>query len=765
MAATTSSVYQVGFPEELAPYAKDLVKQASAFTDITKNPYQQYMGDRVAESSPLQQQAYQSAYNMTPAGQLGTGTDLATAAGIGGLSANYGPSSISTQSFNQPGVSQAYMSPYMQNVVNLQQQDAKRQAAIAGNTMGAQAAQAGAFGGARQAIERAQANRNLQTQLANIQAQGLQSANSQGQQQFNTEQAARMQAQQANEASRQFGANLGMQGLQTGLQSASILGNLGQQQVNQQQDIAKLQQAMGADQQAQAQKILDTQYQDFLNYQNYPYKQMGFLSDILRGAPLTQTGTSLYQSAPTASQSLLSAGLAASGISSLLPKANGGVVGKYADGGITQAYGTGGSVFDQRFKDYAVKHIDPRELPTAARNAQARGDQGTVQAVGDEMAMDAAIRRGIAMAAPNDMDQGYADGGIVAFASGGTNSNRQQVQDLIAKGTAEYTPPSIEDRLGDIKTQRAGLQELYGASEVDPYIQESIAKQEANKADIKRSGTASTLLRMAAALQKSGVNPGDRYAGMYSAAAEGGDKMQSALAAADDSIMKAKIAGATARQARADGMLDKAAAAIDVRDKNMMEYRKNQQTAAVHGAQVIAGIVQADTNAAAHAAVANRPSEQERAQARYEQIASGKADYLGKTGPEAAKQFLTDTASTATARGGERGTKQLERSLAIDAQIVKDPAYAEAAKMASLLHGQTDKKSQEKLAHYQAIMDEIRDKYKTRYANYLVGDDVATGTGGAGSGGPVTVTAGGRTYSFPSQEAADKFKAATAGIK
>ena len=62
---TTQYIYQSGFPSELAPYEQDLVKQASTFTDITKNPYQQYTGERVAQFSPLQQQAAESA------GQLG----------------------------------------------------------------------------------------------------------------------------------------------------------------------------------------------------------------------------------------------------------------------------------------------------------------------------------------------------------------------------------------------------------------------------------------------------------------------------------------------------------------------------------------------------------------------------------------------------------------------------------------------------------------------------------------------------------------------
>lgn len=80
-----------------------------------------------------------------------------------------------------PGVYQQYMSPYQQAVTDLQIQGAQRQADIARAQRSSQAARAGAFGGARQAIENAEADRALQSQLQNIQAQGLQSAYQQAQ--------------------------------------------------------------------------------------------------------------------------------------------------------------------------------------------------------------------------------------------------------------------------------------------------------------------------------------------------------------------------------------------------------------------------------------------------------------------------------------------------------------------------------------------------------------------------------------------------------
>jgi len=167
---------------------------------------------------------------------------------------------VNTESFNQPGSAQAYMNPYMQSVVDLQQQDAQRQADIARTGRNAQAVGAGAFGGSRQAIMDAEAAKNLAAQKGAIQAQGLQSAYGQAQQQFNAEQQARLQAQQANQqaglttGSQNLAANLGIQqlGTQTGLQTA--LANLNnQQQAAVQNQAAQLQtQGLNAQQAMQA---------------------------------------------------------------------------------------------------------------------------------------------------------------------------------------------------------------------------------------------------------------------------------------------------------------------------------------------------------------------------------------------------------------------------------------------------------------------------------------------------------------------------------
>jgi hypothetical protein len=255
---------------------------------------------------------------MEAAPQLADASALAGTAGLRALQAGtYGPMYYTPQSFTQQGVMGGYMSPYMQGVVDVQQREAQRQADIASTARGQKYARAGAFGGARQAIENAEAQRNLSTQLGGIQAQGLQAAYQQAQQQFNQEQAQRQAAVQLAEQSRQYGAGLGLQGLQTAMGAAGQLGQLGSTQFGQNLALNQLQAQYGGQQQQKMQDILGSQYQDFLNYQNFPYKQMAFMSDIIRGVPLTQTGTSLYQAPPTSMQNLTALGLGAAGLGKL----------------------------------------------------------------------------------------------------------------------------------------------------------------------------------------------------------------------------------------------------------------------------------------------------------------------------------------------------------------------------------------------------------------------------------------------------------------
>ena len=305
---TSIQEYQTGFAPVIAPYAENLLGQAELLTDTELTPYMQYMRDRQAQFTPLQQQSFENAGLMQTAPQLGDATAMAGMAGLGALNTQYTFNPYQAQQFTGNNV-QAYMSPYMQNVVERQQSDAERQALIAQQTQGAQAARSGAFGGSGFQLMRSQAAGNLARQKGDIQAKGLQDAYTQAMGQFNQSQAQNLAGQQLNAQQQQFGAGLGLQGLQTAMTGAKSLADIGQTQYGQNLGLLDVQNKFGTQQQQQIQNQLNTEYQDFLNYQNYPYKQLGFMSDMIRGLPLTQQSQTMYQQPPSMIQQAAGLGI------------------------------------------------------------------------------------------------------------------------------------------------------------------------------------------------------------------------------------------------------------------------------------------------------------------------------------------------------------------------------------------------------------------------------------------------------------------------
>jgi hypothetical protein len=451
------------FPEQLQPYAETLLGKAQALTD---KPYEKYEYDRLAKFDPMQLAAQQAAANLGPSKQLGTATQMAGLAGLNAGNIKYDPTSFtnqftapdkyantqfsydkvdpftqlggtmtaaqmtaptdvsgfggstkaaSTQSFTDAGTAAKYMTPYTQNVTDIQTREADRLAGIEATKRGAQAAGAGAFGGARQAIMDAEAARNLATQKGDITARGQQDAYQQAMAQFNAEQGYGLTAQQANlqaglqsalanqqtglttgtqnlnaqqqanvqnlaaqlqtqglnaqqamqaalanqqagittqqateqskqygygqqmtaaqqqaqyglaaqqaaEQSKQFGANLGLQGLQTQLSAAGTLGQLGQTQFGQEKDIINAQAAAGGQRQAAEQALMDQKYGDFQRQQQYPYQQLSYMSDLLRGAPMGNLSQSIYQAPPSTAATLAGLGTTAVGASKYFAK-------------------------------------------------------------------------------------------------------------------------------------------------------------------------------------------------------------------------------------------------------------------------------------------------------------------------------------------------------------------------------------------------------------------------------------------------------------
>jgi hypothetical protein len=282
MATQPTSTEQITttIPEYAKPYAQYLLGNVfggMGQPGLIGQGYQPYGKQRTAGFSPLQQQAMEGIAGMQVSPELGIASGMAGMAGRRAGRARQRYERMATD----PSAMGAFMSPYMQNVIQQQKRGAIQD--YARQIPGLQAAgiRTGGRGGTREALLQAEANRNLQNQLQGIEATGLQNA-------FQN-------AQQAQ----QFGANLGLQGLQQQLAAAGSLGGLGMQGYQQRMGIGQAQLGAGAQGQALEQELLNQQYQDFMNQQQFPYKQAEFGMGILRGVPATgQVGT-LYQQPPS----------------------------------------------------------------------------------------------------------------------------------------------------------------------------------------------------------------------------------------------------------------------------------------------------------------------------------------------------------------------------------------------------------------------------------------------------------------------------------
>ena len=187
-----------------------------------------------------------------------------------------------TPQASQPVSSYAeqYMNPYLQASLTPQYEELRRQSQINLQPTLSKLAQAGAFGGGRQAIIESEAQRNLLQAQQNLLGQGYKTAFDEAQQQFNTEQQRAIQEAQ-------YGADYGLRAAQQQTQAAQAMGQLGQAQ-NQAQ-LANLNLALtgGGIQRDVAQQGTTADYNEFLRQVQYPYQQLQFQRDMLSGLPVS----------------------------------------------------------------------------------------------------------------------------------------------------------------------------------------------------------------------------------------------------------------------------------------------------------------------------------------------------------------------------------------------------------------------------------------------------------------------------------------------
>jgi len=380
-APTEQTVYSTDLPEYVEPYFKRLLQRGEA---ESLQGYTPYGGQRLSYFSPDELTSQAMTRGFATSGTPQQFTDASSRyGGTQGYAPQYqagqfdpGYAARTRDSGYQAGQIiggeyapmgyeanlQRFMSPYQQNVIDVEKREAMRQSDIMGKGIGDAATAQGGLGGYREAIQQAERERNLGQQLGDIQTRGSQAAFQSAQQQLAAERAAGLGAAQlglqrfgVQEGAKQTQEQLMQSAMQAGEQAridAAKLGLTAQQQeeaARQQQEkfgqsaydmsnrynlaaaqglmgagqtinqdavsrIAALQ-GIGSQQRALSQASMDMGYEDFMRQRDYAQNRLGMFSNILRGVPATpQQTVSQFQQQPGLFQQAIGAGLTGLGL-------------------------------------------------------------------------------------------------------------------------------------------------------------------------------------------------------------------------------------------------------------------------------------------------------------------------------------------------------------------------------------------------------------------------------------------------------------------
>lgn len=329
------------FPAELKPYIQDVLSKSQAIQEKREaEGYVPYEGPQIAEFTPEQEQAFTGIQGMVGQGQTYFDPSAQLAA-----SASRTPTGAEISS---------YMSPYVQQVVDIQKREALRQGDVAQQGLAAQAVGAGGYGGSRMAILEAEQNRNLQQQLGDIQTRGIAAAYEDAQ--------ARLAQQRQRElaGSSQF-AQLGQVAPQQALKELTAV------------------EAVGAQRQAQSQQGLNIAKQQFQEEQLFPEQTLQQYQSVIRGFPLapnTYQQTQTTTPAPSYLQQAAGLGGLGLGVASAFGgfgKAQGGLVSRMQGGQVDQNSGLGSIVVKRQAG--SLVDLSVEELEKIANSLRVPGRQ------------------------------------------------------------------------------------------------------------------------------------------------------------------------------------------------------------------------------------------------------------------------------------------------------------------------------------------------------------------------------------------------------
>lgn len=242
--AKTATPASTSTSSNLSPWAGDYVTDYLGKGQALANtPYQAYTGPLTAGASDLQQQAFAGASQLASTG--------------------YTPTQFTSGTFDTAAANK-YMNPYLQASLDPQLKELQRQSQISSMGSAGKLAQAGAYGGSRQAILQGEEQRNLLEKSQGVIGQGYNTAYQNAMAQFNAEQGRGLEAQRASEASRVYGADYGLKSVQ---------------------NLADL----GATQRGITGEGIAADKAQFEEQRDDPYKKVQYQKDLLTGLPITTT--------------------------------------------------------------------------------------------------------------------------------------------------------------------------------------------------------------------------------------------------------------------------------------------------------------------------------------------------------------------------------------------------------------------------------------------------------------------------------------------
>ena len=248
------------------------------------------MGTKIADQNILTQQAQQAAATQAGLGQLTFGPQgQVTGTGAGTGVAGYQPYLDQAGQYSGANAYQQFMSPYQQDVIDTTLAEYDQQAKIGAQGTAADAISAGAFGGGREGVAKAQyqsnSDRNRAATQAGLLQQGFTQAN-----------------QLANQA---YGQQMNLASLQPSLAATNI------QQLG----------AAGTQNLAYDQALLDANQQNQLQAFNQPYQQLGQygsgIASMMSGTPYMTSTMGAGGGGVGPLSGALSAGLSAYGLGSI----------------------------------------------------------------------------------------------------------------------------------------------------------------------------------------------------------------------------------------------------------------------------------------------------------------------------------------------------------------------------------------------------------------------------------------------------------------